>query len=210
MSDPTGAGPIETVVLDLGNVMVEWDPRVVWSRTMSEDEIEAFLQESGFEELNRSLDAGRGYEEARAELAQRHPHHVAALDAYWEAFADTLVRPVPGMAELVAALGAGGTRLVGLSNWSAETFHHAAVAAPAIELLEDVLVSGHVRLIKPDPAIFALLISRFDLDPARSLFVDDSPANVEAAREFGLHAHLFRGVEGLRAELLARGVPLAS
>lgn len=197
---------IGTVVLDLGNVLVEWDPRVVWARTMSDAEIEQFLEQSGFAELNRSLDGGRRYHEARADLAARHPEHVGALDAYWDAFPETLVRPVPGMAELVAELDAGGTRLLGLSNWSAETYHHAPVAAPAIALLEDVLVSGRVRLAKPDPAIFELLISRFDLDPSRTLFVDDSEANVAAARGVGLHAHHFTGAEPLRAELVHRGV----
>lgn len=198
--------PISTVVLDLGNVLVEWDPRAVWSATMTDAEIDRFLEESEFSELNRSLDAGRPYADARADLARRHPEHAATLDAYWEAFADTLVRPVPGMAEIVAELDARGTRLLGLSNWSAETYHHAAVAAPAIEMLEDVLVSGHVGLIKPDPEIFALLISRFGLDPAATLFVDDAERNVQAARGAGLHAHHFGGAAGLRTELLALGV----
>lgn len=197
---------ISTVVLDLGNVLVEWDPRVVWARTMSEAEIEEFLEQSGFAELNRSLDGGRRYADARADLEARHPQHVETLDAYWEAFPETLVRPVPGMAELVAELSAAGTRLLGLSNWSAETYHHAPVAAPAISLLEDVLVSGHVQLAKPDPAIFGLLISRFELDPARTLFVDDSEPNVVAARAAGLRAHLFTGTELLRVELVELGV----
>ena len=197
---------IEVVVLDLGNVLIEWDPRVVWSRTMSDAEIDQFMDESGFAELNRSLDGGRSYADARAALARSHPQHVPTLDAYWEAFADTLVRPVPGMADLVAELRAGGTRLIGLSNWSAETFHHAPVAAPAIALLEDVLVSGRVQLAKPDRAIFELLISRFALEGARTLFVDDSEANVRAAREAGLHAHHFSGADRLRAELRAMGV----
>jgi 2-haloacid dehalogenase len=201
---------ITTVVLDLGNVLIGWDPRRAWAPTRSEEEIAEFLEESGFTDLNRSLDGGRRYADARAELELRHPHHVPTLDEYWEAFADTLTGPVPGMHELVAQLHAGGTRLLGLTNWSAETYHHAPAAVPAIALLEDVLVSGRVGLAKPDPAIFELLIGRYRLVPEQTMFVDDAEANVVAARSAGLIAHRFVDAERLRADLEDRGVPLGS
>lgn len=198
-----------TVVFDLGNVLVGWDPRRVWSRSLSDAEIDAFLDESGFHELNRSLDGGVRYAEARAQLEARAPHHVATLDAYWQDFAGSLTGPVPGSAELVTELRDLGLRLLGLTNWSAETFHHAPVVAPAIGMLEDVLVSGREGMVKPDPQIFALLVERYALDPARTFFTDDTRANVAAARDAGLHAHLFTGVAGLRAALRDLGVGVA-
>lgn len=200
---------LTTVVFDLGNVLIGWDPRRVWSRELSDAEIETFLSESGFAELNHAMDGGRRYAESRAELASRSPHHVATLDAYWHAFPDALTGPIPGTAELVSEIAGLGLRLLGLTNWSAETIHHAPASAPAISMLEDLLVSGREGLAKPDPAIFELLITRYGLVPEQTLFIDDVAANVEAARSVGLHAHQFTGVDALRVELRTRGIDVA-
>lgn len=202
MTSPT----ITTVVFDLGNVLIGWDPGRVWSRTLSAAEIETFLEEARFEQVNRSLDGGRTYADARAELHERAPHHVATLDAYWNDFAGALTGPIPGTEELVSELVERGVRLIGLTNWSAETVHHAPVAAPAIGMLEDLLVSGREGLLKPDPAIFELLIERFGLVPDQAVFIDDVKANVDGAASVGLHALLFEGVEGLRRDLRSLGV----
>lgn len=207
MSTPT---PITTVVLDLGNVLIGWDPRRVWSRILSDAEIDTFLAESGFELMNRTLDGGRTYADARAELETRAPHQVATLDAYWNDFPSALTGPIPGTEELVSELAGRGLRLLGLTNWSAETVHHAPVAAPAVAMLEDLLVSGRESLLKPDEAIYRLLIERYDLVPEATVFVDDSQANVDGARSVGLHACLFTGVDQLRADLRALGVPVAA
>lgn len=200
---------VTTVVLDLGNVLIGWDPRRVWSRTMSEAEIDRFVTEVGFEQLNRSLDAGRLYSDARAEVERDWPQHLAALDSYWHGFAESLTGPVEGTERLVDELRRAGVRLLGLTNWSAETFHLAPHAAPAIAELEDVLVSGRERLSKPDPAIFRLLIERYSLVPEQTLFVDDVLANVESARSLGMLAHRFQDAATLRADLLARGVAIS-
>jgi 2-haloacid dehalogenase len=208
-SPDRSSSPITTVVFDLGQVLVGWEPRRIWSRELSDAEIDAFLLESDFARLNHSLDAGRSYVDARAELEARAPHHVATLDAYWNAVSESLTGPVAGTEEIVTELADLGLRLLGLTNWSAETIHHAPVAAPAISLLEDLLVSGREGLAKPDPAIFELLIERYGLTPAETFFTDDSPANIETARSLGLQVHLFTGAQGLRTALRAHGVDVA-
>ncbi len=197
---------IRTVVLDLGNVLVRWDPRLAFAGHLTDAEVDAFFADVDFPELNLRQDAGRPWSEARAEVARRHPAHVAALDRYVEHFADTLPGPVPGSAALVDELRAAGVRLLGLTNWSAETFRHAVPAAPAIGLLEDVLVSGREGIAKPDPRIFRLLADRYHLDPAATLFADDSPRNVAAAAAEGYVAVLFTTADALRADLVVHGL----
>ncbi len=200
---------IDTVVLDLGNVLVRWEPHRPFAGRVAPRDAEAFLTDFDFPSFNHAQDAGRSWSAARAELAASAPEHVPALDVYVAHFAETLAGPVPGSEELVRDLHAAGVRLLGLTNWSAETFHLAEPAAPAIGLLEDVLVSGRVGVAKPDPRIFALLTQRYGLEPARTLFADDSAANVTAAARAGYDAVLFTTADALRAELAARGVPLA-
>ncbi|MBL0888548.1 HAD family hydrolase [Myceligenerans indicum] len=204
---------IDTVVLDLGNVLVGWDPYAAYrdhtdatGRAWSTGDVDAFFEEVGFAALNHEADAGRTFADIMAQLDRTHPHRTADLAVYVERYADTLTGPVPGSERLVADLAALGLRLYGLTNWSAETFRHAEPAAPAIGLLDDVVVSGRVGLAKPDRRIYELLAARFDVDPARAVFVDDKQENVDAARETGFHAIRFTGTGALRRELRELGV----
>lgn len=201
-----GADAVDAVVLDLGNVLVRWEPARALTGLLSDAEVRRFFDDVDFPALNLRQDAGRPWALARAEVARTHPEHVATLDLYVERFADALPGPVPGSAEVVDDLRAAGVRVLGLTNWSAETFHHAVPAAPVIGRLEDVVVSGREGVAKPDPPIFGILAERFGLDPSRTVFVDDSPVNVEAAAGLGFQAVLFTGAEPLRADLVARGV----
>lgn len=199
-------GPVRTVVLDFGNVLVGWDPYGAFPhRTRAE--VDAWMTEVDFPALNLAQDAGRSWADARASLDDR-PHLQPMLDEYVAGFAGTLTGPVPGSAELVDELHAAGVRLLGLTNWSAELFGHAAPAAPATTRMEHVVVSGRVGLAKPDPAIFRYLAQEHDVDPARAVFVDDSPANVAAARDLGFHAVRFTDVRALRGALRALGLPV--
>lgn len=197
---------IDAVVFDLGNVLVRWDPAAAFAGVLPDAEVRRFFADVDFPALNQRQDAGRPWAEARAEVADRHPEHVATLDLYVERFAHALPGEVPGSAAVVDDLRVAGVRVLGLTNWSAETFHHAVPAAPAIGRLEAVLVSGHEGLAKPDPEIFRLLASRHRLVPERTVFTDDSPANVAAARAEGFQGVLFTDAESLRAGLVARGV----
>jgi HAD superfamily hydrolase (TIGR01509 family) len=61
-------------------------------------------------------------------------------------------------------------------------------------------------MIKPDPAIFRLLLDRFGLDPGATFYIDDSPANVAAADRLGLDAVRFTSPAQLRRDLEARGL----
>lgn len=197
---------LDTVVFDLGNVLVHWDPMLPFAGRLTDDEVRRFFADVDFAALNLRQDAGRPWAEARAEVARTHPRHVAALDLYVERFAAALPGPVAGTAAVVDDLRAAGIRVLGLTNWSAETFHHAVPAAPAIGRLEAVVVSGREGIAKPDPRIFRLLAARHDLDPATTLFTDDTPAHVRAALDEGFQSVLFTDADALRGDLVARGV----
>ena len=99
-----------------------------------------------------------------------------------------------------------GHRLYALTNWSAETFPLARQRFEFLKWFEDIVVSGEVKLAKPDPRIFALAIERCRLEPARTVFIDDSLRNVEAGRNAGLHALHFLSPDGLRTDLTELGV----
>lgn len=209
MGARTGRARVDTVVFDLGNVIVRWDPYGPFEGLYDRATVAAAFRTIDFPTLNHRQDAGRSWADARAEVAAAHPDLVWVVDRYLSRFDLAVPGPVPGTAAVVAGLRAAGVRLLGLTNFSAETYPRALPAAPAIALLEDVLVSGRVGLAKPDRAIFELLVDRYELDRDRTVLVDDGAANVAAARECGLEALLFTDAAALVAQLRALGLPLA-
>src|SRR5690606_38951097 len=99
-------------------------------------------------------------------------------------------------------------RVLALTNWSRETFPMARERYDFLHWFEGILVSGEEGLVKPDPAIFRRLISRFDVDVSRAIFIDDSMRNVNGARQVGLEAIHFENADKLRRDLRALGLPV--
>lgn len=200
---------MDTVVFDLGGVLVQWDPAEAFRDVLDDADIEPFLAEIDFYEWNQALDAGRPMDQAIAEIDERFPHRHGVIAAYRENFRDTLVGEVEGTGDVVRELSDAGVRLLALTNWSAETFPHARELFPVLNLFEAIVVSGEERVAKPDSQIFRTTIERHRLDPARTAYVDDSAANVAAAAELGLRAIQFTAARPLRRALVGLGLPLA-
>jgi 2-haloacid dehalogenase len=166
--------------------------------------VEEFLATVCTQEWNDELDRGRPFAEGVAELVERYPEHAAAIAAYHERWSEMLAGEVPGAVEILADLRAAGVPRYALTNWSAETFAIARERFAFLDWFDGLVVSGEEGMTKPDPAIFRLLLDRFGLDPEATVFVDDSEANVAAARELGIDAVRFTGPGQLRRELRAR------
>jgi 2-haloacid dehalogenase len=195
----------KAVVFDLGGVLIDWDPRHLYRKLLADEAaVEEFLATVCTPEWNAELDRGRPFAEGVAELVERHPEHAANIAAYHERWSEMVVGDIPGTVEVLAELRTAGVPLYALTNWSAETFAITRGRFEFLEWFDGLLVSGQERVTKPDPAIFRLLVDRFGLDPAATVFVDDAEANVAAARRLGIDAIRFTGPEDLRRELVAR------
>ena len=206
---PAGVLP-SAVVFDLGNVIIDWDPAPAIAAGVGPEEARRFLEAPDFDfrAWNHGPDAGGSWADAEAEVARTHPHWAEHARAYRAHFAASLLGEVPGTGDVVRELHAAGVRLLGLTNWSDELYHHAPATFEVLALLEDVVVSGTEGVAKPDPRIYDLLARRAALPPAALVFVDDRPDNVAAALEAGMDALLFTDAATLRVDLRARGLPL--
>jgi 2-haloacid dehalogenase len=202
--DASAAGAaVDTIVFDLGGVLIDWDPRYAYRALFAEDEagMERFLAEVCTSDWNHSLDAGRSMAEAIDALVALHPEKAELITAWWERWPQMLRGPIDGTVEILETLHADGVPLYALTNWSAETFPIARERFPFLGRFRDIVVSGEERLAKPDRAIFDRLVMRAGLDPRRSVFIDDVPRNVAAAEAVGFTGILFIDPADLRHRL---------
>ena len=200
--------PPTAAVFDVGNVLYGWDPHSFLARQLPEDEARLrFIEDIGLWEWHDSLDGGRAFDEAAAELSGKFPEYAHLIAAWGERFGETITDPVPGVHALVEQLDARGVPLFAITNFSADfwqPFHEKERAF--FRRFQGIVVSGEEKLLKPDPAIYYRALDRFGLKPAEALFIDDRLINVEGARAVGMHAHLFAGAEDLRARLGTDGL----
>ena len=199
---------VSAVVFDVGNVHYGWDPDSFLVRQIADDEARLrFVEDADVYGWHETLDGGRPYAEAAAEFTEKFPEYARVIAAWSDHFGETITGPVPGTHELVAELDAKGIPLFAITNFSADfwpPFHEREQAF--FTRFRDIVVSGQVKLLKPDPAIYFLALDRFRLRPAEALFVDDREINVEAALAVGMQAHLFTGADDLRARLVSEGL----
>lgn len=203
----TGTTP-SVVVFDLGGVLIDWNPRYLYRELFQGDEaaMEDFLAQVCTSAWNVRQDAGRPIVEAEAEAIARHPDKAALIRAYYAGFDRMLKGPIAASVAILEELHARATPLYALTNWSAETFPHARRRFAFLDRFRAIVVSGEIKRIKPDAAIFRHLLETQRLNARDCLFIDDAPYNVEGARAVGLDAVQFRSPEGLRADLVARGL----
>ncbi|MDQ6793253.1 MAG: HAD family phosphatase [Chloroflexota bacterium] len=206
------ASTATAVVFDLGGVLIDWDPRYMYRSLFDGDDeaMEEFLSEITTQEWNGHQDAGRSWSEAIEVLAAQHPERRELIAAFWERWPEMLGGALDDTVAILAELRAAGVRVYALSNWSAETFPRARPRFPFLDWFDGIVISGEVRLVKPDPRIFRHLLETHGLEAERTVFVDDSETNIKAAAELGMIAIHFEGAGALRRELRTLGLPIAN
>ena len=207
MTDGRPAGTTG-VIFDVGNVLYGWDPDSFLVRQIADDEARMrFVDDVGLWQWHETLDGGRPFAEAAAELSEKFPEYAHLIGAWSDSFGETITGPVPGVHAIVEALDDKGVPLFAITNFSADfwpPFHDRE--RDFFRRFRDIVVSGEVKLLKPDPAIYYLALDRFRLRPADALFIDDRLINLEAAEAVGMRTHLFTTADDLRGRLEAEGL----
>ncbi|THD52786.1 HAD family phosphatase [Phenylobacterium sp.] len=198
---------VKAVVWDVGNVIVRWDPRTLYSKIFPDPvERDRFLGHVCTMAWHGPTDCGVTFDDNCAALSARHPEHEAAIWAWKHRWDEMFSGPIPETESAIAALSDRGVRQYALTNMSHETVDATFAMSPAFARLDGRIVSGRERLMKPDAAIFRLTCERFGFAPEAALFVDDSAANIVAARAQGFHTHHFTDPTSLRPALEGFGL----
>jgi 2-haloacid dehalogenase len=195
---------ITTVVFDVGKVLFEWDLRYLFAKLIDDDnELEHFVTHVVTPQWHFQHDAGRPLAEMVAERIAEFPQHAALIDAYATRFNETIPGPVEGSLEIVSELAERRIPLFAITNFGAEFWDMFRPTQPIFDHFGDIIVSGVEKLVKPDPAIYALALQRFGLQPGEAIFIDDNHDNVVSAHKNGFAAHHFTNAGELRSELAA-------
>jgi 2-haloacid dehalogenase len=195
-------------VFDLGGVLIDWNPRHLYRKLFNGDDaaMEHFLSTVCTSSWNAQQDAGRPFAEACVSLKSKYPSHADLIDAWIQRQPEMVSGPIQGTVDILAELRDRKVPLYALSNWSAETFPISLKRFEFLRWLQGTLLSGEVRLLKPDPRIFQLFFETHAVDPAEAIYIDDMKPNVEAANALGMHGILFTDPPALRSELIELGL----
>ena len=200
-----------TVVFDIGNVLVAWDPRNLYRRHFQgrDEEMEWFLKNVCTPAWNIEQDRGRSFTEAVELLVKEHPPQwhpmIRAFDAQWH---ETIAGPIAGSVAILKTLKERKVPVYAITNWNQDKFRESRQRFDFLNSFDGIVVSGDEGLLKPDREIFDLFFARYGVVPETAVFIDDSLHNVEGARAAGMQAVHFTSPEALSRDLRALGLPL--
>jgi 2-haloacid dehalogenase len=205
-----GSAKVNTVVFDIGNVLIRWDVHNLYRRMFAHDAaIKQFLDETGLIERNHEFDRGEHFADGLADLTERFPHHAAPLAAFDARWHDCLNGAVDANVALLRECRAAGVPVHAITNFNQHKFRYAQQLFPFLTEFDEIVVSGDERLIKPDPAIFHVLLQRRGLDARDCLFIDDSAANIATAQDLGFKTvHFIEGRTDARTAFRGFGLPV--
>lgn len=205
---------IKAVVFDFGGVLVDWNPDYLYSQLIPDEaERRWFLTHVCGPDWIVLQDGGQTLAEGTAELVGRFPEHEALIRAFYDRWHEMVNGLLPGGVATFEKLDAAGMPIFGLTNWSAETFPYAQTNFPLLARCRDIVVSGRVKLVKPDAAIFHEMFRRIDaqlpgIRPDELVFIDDNAKNAAAAAALGWHAIHHTSNASTDAQLRELGLPV--
>lgn len=198
---------INTIIFDLGNVLIDWNPKHVFNDTYfeSEEKRNFFFSDICTMDWNEKQDEGRSIVDATYELIEKYPEWETAIRDYYGRWTEMLGGPIKESIELFRRLkDSGKYKIYALTNWQAGLFEIALVRYDFLQWFDGRVVSGEEKMKKPAPEFYQRLLDRYTVRPEEALFIDDSLRNIKAAAAMGIQTVHFQSPEQLRIELEKR------
>jgi 2-haloacid dehalogenase len=195
---------INTIIFDLGGVLLDWNPLYVYDDQYfkSQEKRDYFFSDICTGDWNEEQDAGKPISDATQELVAKFPDWEQAIRDFYGRWTEMLRGPIPETVEILHKLKQSGNyKLYALTNWQAELFQIALVRYNFLHWFDGRLVSGVEKTRKPFPEFYQLLLTRFNIDPARAIFIDDNLRNVTAGEAVGIKSIHFQSPAKLAATL---------
>lgn len=204
MTNPT---KFPVIIFDFGAVLVDWSPYYLYNKVMtSDEEIRSFLEEIDFKNWNPKFDRGYSFEKGVEEKVAQFPQHEALIRRFNSHWMDAMGEVMMDTVEIARRLKVAGFTLFGLSNWNETKFGLVKDRMVFLDYLDDYVLSGTVKQVKPEPEIYHTLLNKIGRKAEECLFIDDSAANINTAQAIGFQTILFTSAQQLAAELTNRGI----
>ena len=200
---------INTLVFDFGGVLIDWNPAYVYLKEFrgNQEEMSHFLNTICSWEWNENQDAGYSLQKATEERVAMYPEHERLIRMYYGRWEDMFgYEHTDTVALLKTFKDHNKYRLIGLTNWSHETFPVALERFAFLSWFEGIVVSGTEKMKKPDANIYTLTLDRYKIIPENAVFIDDKLENVHAAAQLGMHGIHFTSAAKLKRDLETLGV----
>ena len=199
---------INTIIFDLGAVLIDWNPTYLYKKIFEqEEEMHHFLKTICTPDWNEEQDAGRSLQEATDLLVKEFPDHEENINAFYGRWTEMLGDAIQDSVDIFKELKESNKyKIYALTNWSAETFPVAVERFEFLNWFDGVVVSGTEMMRKPHPDFYKILLNRYQVNTENALFIDDNLRNVLAARELGIDSIHFQSPEQLKQELLSREI----
>lgn len=200
---------INTIIFDLGGVLIDWNPKHVFHEDYfdSLEKRDYFFSNICTHEWNEEQDAGRSIVEATQLLVQQFPEWEPAIRDYYGRWTDMLGGPIHETVDIFKKIKQETDfKTYALTNWQADLFNIALVRYNFLHWFDGRVVSGEEKTRKPFPEFYQRLLTRYNINPAEALFIDDNLRNVQAAEELGINAIHFLNPGQLRSAMSNFGI----
>ena len=199
---------VKAIIYDLGAVLIDWNPEYLFNKIIHDEEKRKYFYENiCTAEWNEEQDGGRSIKEATELLANQHPEWKDQIEAYYGRWEEMLGGPIHDSVNVFKELKEKDQyKFYALTNWSAELFPIALERYDFLHWFDGRVVSGEEKMRKPFPEFYQLLLDRYELDAAETLFIDDNLRNIKAAEKLGIPSIHFKSADELRKELESRKI----
>lgn len=181
---------IDTIIFDLGGVLVDWNPKYIYRKVFNydEDKVQWFLNTICTSEWNVEQDGGRTIAEAVSLKIAEFPQYEKWIRLFYTEWEGMFSGAIDDNVALFKKLKASGNyNIYALTNWSAETWPKALKLFPFYHDFDGVVVSGQEKTRKPFIEIYKIIINRYNIKPENTVFIDDNIENVATANKIGLN-----------------------
>lgn len=197
---------IKAVIFDIGNVLIEWQPERFYDSKIGEDRRKAMFNAIDLHGMNDKVDMGAPFKDTIYAAAEEYPEWRGEIRMWHDHWIEMASPTIDHSVKLLRTLRAKGIPVFALTNFGVGSFEYAETIYSFLGEFDRRYISGHMKVIKPDPKIYQMLEDDCGLDPASLLFTDDRVDNIDMAHSRGWNTHLFTRPQGWADCLVSHGL----
>ncbi|WP_187429323.1 hypothetical protein ROLI_039830 [Roseobacter fucihabitans] len=196
----------KAVIFDIGNVLIEWQPERLYDAVIGEERRRAMFAQVDIIGMNELVDLGHPFKKTVYDQAEKTPKWGNEIRMWHDRWIEMASPVIDHSVRLMKALQAKGIPVFSLTNFGIDSYDFAATHYPFMRDFDRDFISGHMRLVKPDPQIYAQVETTSGLSGGELIFADDRPENIKVAKSRGWQTHLFEGPQGWADRLVDAGL----